>query len=126
MSRNRKRVLTNVVILVIAYSALIRGCREFGGSTSISLGYYDTFISPQGTKLRVVITSQGALGWGRIKFYRYSRLTGYSFVSSPSRAVAEEGARVHWTGAASCEVTFLDPDFRDPCEQFITVALDLR
>ncbi len=56
-----------------------------------------------------MITDQGALGWGCIKFYRYSVLTGYSFVSRHCEAVVYDGATVQWTDETQCVVTYSDP-----------------
>ncbi len=112
-----------VLLPAVPPLAAVRTYREFRGFTWHFLGgFNEVYISPQGTtRLKVVIIDGGALGWGCIKFYRHSLLTGYSYVSRHCEAAAYKGATVEWTDETHCRVTFTDPD-----TGLVTLPLDLR
>ena len=126
MARKRLR-LSKRLIVILALTAVapllgVRVYREYRGFLWHTFGFNETFASPERTtRLKVVITDQGALGWGCIKFYRYSLLTGYSFVSRHREAVAQAEATVQWTDETQCVVTYTDPK-----EGLVTRRLNLR
>ena len=114
---------TIILALIVAAPFLgIRVYREYRGFLWHFGGFNETYASPERTnRLKVVITDQGALGWGCIKLYRYSIFTGYSFVSKHCEAAAHKGATVQWTDETRCEVTYTDPR-----EGLVKLRLDLR
>ena len=126
MTRKRLRLSKRrtIILALIAVVPLLglRVYREFRGFVWHTFGFNETYVSPERTtRLKVVITDQGALGWGCIKFYRYSLLTGYSFVSRHCEAVVYDGAAVQWTNETECVVTYTDPR-----EGLVKRRLDLR
>lgn len=113
-----RRPRYRVALAIVAVVLLLASCIGLGRCTRMrvlsSLAAVDeTYTSPGGTnEIRVLITDQGALGYGGISVFQKTAL-GFRRVYFHAPAVADDDpARVTWVSETEFEIWIEDPHSR--------------